>query len=185
MSERMIAEIWIGGRISHELAQELCAAIRGQGVMTGWSEELFEPQSADDLLVTVGPDAHGVTLLHLCDEQANWGELNELEAFLEEHQIPYARRSEGNSPFDAERVEFRPGGPPITLLASASGEAVVPRSKLEPLQTAMEQALLSAQQGNLELTLTHVRSAREALLAAMPSIPPLPPFEIEPPTPTG
>ena len=46
MSERMPAEVWIGGSIAPSLASDLCAAIAQQVVSVEWGDEFIRPDSS-------------------------------------------------------------------------------------------------------------------------------------------
>ena len=113
MSDRMAAEIWIGGKIPMSLVPALCAAISDEGVSLEWGDAPFRPSTADDFRQAPKKDDHAVRLLWLCDEEAGGGVFEELEAFLREHEIAYTRQSTGH-------YEIRPGIGPFPPWASTS-----------------------------------------------------------------
>ena len=90
MAERMAAEITIGGTIPASLVPQLCRTIIEEGVSHAWGDAPFHPQSAADLLEILSDG-----LLWLCDDQANWGQLDALERLLQEHNVPFDRKSGG------------------------------------------------------------------------------------------
>src|SRR5438270_7869811 len=98
MSEPIPAEISIGGKIRVEVVPELCKAIADQYVSLEWGDARFVPQTAEDLL-SACQAREGVRLLWLCADQANYGELRQLEAFLVGAGIPFQRRSNATYQF--------------------------------------------------------------------------------------
>ncbi len=52
MSERMAAEIWIGGPVPSVLVESLCEVITAAGLGMEWGEGGFHPKCAADLLNT-------------------------------------------------------------------------------------------------------------------------------------
>ena len=63
MSERMAAEIWIGGSIAPTLAAELCVGIAQQSVSLEWGGEAFCPNSAEELLAS--PALHRLRVIEV------------------------------------------------------------------------------------------------------------------------
>ena len=90
MAERMAAEITIGGTIPASLVPQLCRTITEEGVSHAWGDAPFCPQSAADLLKILSDG-----LLWLCDDQASWGQFDALERLLQEHNVPFDRKSGG------------------------------------------------------------------------------------------
>lgn len=105
MSDRLCAEIRIGGNIPSSLVGELCRVIRDEGVGLEWGENGFSPENANDL--TKALDDGG--MLCLKDAEASWGEFAELERFCVKHGIAFERETEGKYEFDPETSSFRPG----------------------------------------------------------------------------
>ena len=50
MSERIAAEIEIGGKVRRKIAEELCGVIAAQCVSLDWGEAQFRPATVDELL---------------------------------------------------------------------------------------------------------------------------------------
>ena len=121
MSERMPAEIWIGGKIVDSAVPDLCAAIARERVLAEWGDGPFHPAIAEDLIEAVRPNGEQVPLLWLCDDQALWGEFASLERFLQEHQISFTRLSAGRYEYDPEMVTYRPGTGRVELVTNSSG----------------------------------------------------------------
>ena len=180
MSDRMAAEIWIGGKIPMSLVAALCAAISDEGVSLEWGDAPFRPSTADDFRQALRADDRGVYLLWLCDEEAGGGVFEELEAFLREHEIAYTRQSTGHYEFDPEMVHFRPGRPLDSLATNAAGQPVVPASELPPVADLLAAALDSSKSDSAADSWSLVRTARQLLQEQLPpALPPLETFEIE------
>jgi hypothetical protein len=180
MSDRMAAEIWIGGKIPVSLVSALCVAIGDQGVSLEWGDAPFRPSTVEDLAQAVKEDDRGVRLLWLCDDQAGGGVFEELEAFLREHEIAYTRQSTGHYEFDPEMVHFRPGHPSASLATNAVGQPVVSASELAPVADLLAAALDSSRSDCAADSWSRVRTARQLLQEQLPpALPPLETFEIE------
>ena len=81
-------------------------------------------------------------LLHFADCEAAWGEFEELEGWLREHNIPFRRQSSGKYEFDACLVEFRPDLPGKEIQdrysrTTQDGEPVVCRDEIEKALQSM------------------------------------------------
>jgi hypothetical protein len=181
MSERIAAEIWIGGKVSERLVPELCKAIASQVVLVEWGDARFEPAGAEDLLQVCRNSANGIRLLWLCADEARWGEFEELEDFLRKHEIPFTRQSAGRYEYDPTRVEYRPGYPLVCQATNSAGKPVLVVSELVPVLEVLDAALeLSKGRSTVDswsLVTTATRLLQERL---PPVLPPLEPFEIEP-----
>jgi len=177
MSEYMAAEIWIGGPIPQRLVPQLCRAISGQGASLDWGDAHFAPAGAADLLE--GCLDGETPLLHLCEDQARWGEFRELEEFLVRRRICFRRRSEAKAGYDAELVEFRPGIGRVLYPTDSSGRPFVPLADLAGIATALDQAIESAGSKTAGQLLNRLRSARRLVKKSLPIVvAPLEPFEI-------
>jgi len=180
MSDRMAAEIWIGGKVPVSLVPALCAAISDEGVSREWGDAPFRPSTAEDLGQSLREDDHGVRLLWLCDEEAGGGVFEELERFLREHGIAYTRQSTGRYEFDPEVVHFRPGHPLAPQATNAAGEPVVLASELTPVADLLAAALDSSRSDSAADSWSMVRTARQLLQEQLPpGLPPLEAFGIE------
>jgi len=126
MSDRMAAEIWIGGKIPADSIADLCAALDAERLAVDYGECPFRPQSGEDLLSACRANDAGVPLLWLCDDQARGGQFDDLEQFLQTHDISYTRRTESGCGYDAEIVEFRSGMlSPVRVVTNVDGLPVV------------------------------------------------------------
>ena len=178
MSEPIPAEISIGGQIRAELVAGLCRAIADQYVSLEWGDARFEPQTADDLLSACQLKT-GVRLLWLCADQANYGELRQLEAFLVGAGIPFRRRSNATYQFDAEVVEFRAGTGLVQYPSDSGGRPFLSLPTMVLIVEAVDQAADTAkEQTSLEL-LRRLRNLQQLVHENVPrAVPPLTAFEI-------
>jgi hypothetical protein len=137
MSEHMAAEIWIGGTIARTLVPHLCTAITQSHVSNAWGDRRFAPHTAADLLSAIQV-VNDVQLLWLCHDAAGWGEFPGLEEFLQEHEIPFTRRSAGKYEFDPEVVDCRPGQKLLCRTTNAAGQSVVAVSELSAVRRSLQ-----------------------------------------------
>lgn len=162
MSERFSTWIEIGGRLKGCHVEPLLNAIREAGVRLDWGEPYFEPKDAAELL-----EGRRDSLLHLCDEEARYGEFPELEKTCRRLRLSYRRHSEGTCGYDAGLTDWHPGmREPIYRRSSNehTHEALLLASEVKP---ALE-ALLASK----------AKQAIETLQRIPPTIPALPLFEI-------
>ena len=172
MAERMAAEITIGGTIPASLVPQFCRTIIEEGVSHAWGDAPFRPLSAADLLDTLSDG-----LLWLCDHQASWGQFDALERLLQEHNVPFDRKSGGKYEYDAEMVHYRPHLPELLcVITDANGEPVVVADNLKPVDEALDRAQREPTRSGM---LEAVRAAQQLLQAALPpSLGPMEPFRI-------
>jgi hypothetical protein len=181
MSDRIAAEIWIGGKVPTYLVPDLCTAIGNEGVSLEWGDAPFCPSTAEDLTAALRENNHGVRLLWLCDHEAGGGVFEELEAFLQEHDIAFTRQSTGRYEFDPETVDFRPGRPLAPQATNAAGQPVVLASELTPVADLLAAALDLPEQGSTVDSWSLVKTAQRLLQEQLPpALPPLEPFVIDP-----
>ena len=103
MADRMAAEVWIGGKFPRSL----------------WGVSRFRPVHG------LGPEPVEIHfrgghsgrperdgLLHFADVEAAWGQFQELEGWLREHNLPFRRHSEAKYEYSPElgRVPAGPEG---------------------------------------------------------------------------
>ena len=178
MSEKFTAEIWIGGKLKVDLAPEFCDVICGQEVSLDWDAGPFVPQTIDQLLTAI-KDRDGAAVLFFCDGRADWGEFNELEAWLYDHGLPYTRRTGSSDCYDGAIEEFRPGHPLMSLMTNSSGRPV---ANIEPLQRVwylLKEAQQTLAKGGNVTKL--VAEAIDLLASELPTeLPRLEPFQIVP-----
>ncbi len=74
MSSRYAAWIRIGGSVERANAQPLLKAVRDAWAKRDWNADPFQPSTIDELL-----DARADGWLWLCDEEAKYGEFEDIE----------------------------------------------------------------------------------------------------------
>jgi hypothetical protein len=179
MSDRMSAEIWIGGKLRRELVPGLCEAICEEGRLSlDWGDTCFAPHAAEELIAGC-QDRDGVRMLHLCDDEASDGQFDVLESYLVQAGICFRRHSAAKYEFDSRVVDFRPGFGRVDYSSNNSGECLVPLEKLTRIATAIDQAAATAEgQTALEL-LRRLRNLQRLAHENRPiDVPPLEAFEI-------
>lgn len=164
MADRMPAQIWIGGKLPRSLLEDFPA----RGLATNWDGSRLAHLTEESLLRVRDEDG----LLTFCDEDAWWGEFEELERWLMEHKMPFRRQSDGKYEYLPEIVEFRPDlgheGYHQTI-CSDDGEPLLYSSYILPIVKEMEKTDDPVR----------LRALVEQLRTRMPpEFPPLPPFEI-------
>jgi hypothetical protein len=177
MADRMGGQIWIGGKVPRALVPELCCLINNEGVSLEWGGGNFSPGSEDDLLEACNEDG----VLWFCDDQARWGEFEELEPFLREHKLAFTRRTEPKYEYDGELVDFRPSVVDECVTIDGSGNPMIKASELNSVKNALERAWkTSGAPGASMPAVRGVLSATRTLLARVlpKEVPPLEPFEI-------
>lgn len=165
MSDRVAAEIEIGGDVPASLVPNLIERIRAEEVLVGWNEQRFDARAAEDLLQLAREhDLAGALLL--TDREVSWGEFYDLESFLFRHRIAFDRRSDAKYDYDAQLVQYRPAmKKPRMYYTTQDKQPVVAASDLRRVEKALER-------GQYRRALTTLRR----LLG--PEIPPLRPLRI-------
>jgi hypothetical protein len=136
MSERMAAQIEIGGDVPADLVPNLIGEIKAEGLQVGWNETPFNAKNAKELLALARKNGKRSTLL-LANHEVAWGSFDLLEAFLVKHCLAFDRRSEGKFGFDAELVQYRPGmKKPLVRMTSQNKQPVVEVRSLLPIKKA-------------------------------------------------
>ena len=127
MADRMAAEIWIGGKLPRSLLEEFPIS----DLALDWDETPFDATSEEGILSA--RDESG--LLHFADCEAAWGEFEELEGWLREHNIPFQRQSSGKYEYDLASWSFAPTcrarKPRQGHSTTQEGEPVVCREEIE------------------------------------------------------
>ena len=114
MADYFWGEIEIGGPVRRRLVKKLLGAI-GDKMDRGREGVKFTATDPASLLEELD---ESTGYLHLVNEQARYGQFEELEEFLQNHGIAFNRRSSGKYEFTPEEVRFRPGmkGPEVRLM---------------------------------------------------------------------
>ncbi|HEX5105883.1 MAG TPA: hypothetical protein VFV87_18825 [Pirellulaceae bacterium] len=176
MSEPIPACISIGGKLPRHLVPQLCESIQADGLSLEWGDAHFRPKTAEDLLDACR-DERGVSILWLCDDQADWGRLPNLEDFLTKvGKLPFDLRSEGKMSFDPDLVRHRPGKRPVQITTNAQGDPVVIAQLLAPVVKTLAKAADAKSRQDCQADVQ--RALRRLRSVLPPKIAPLPPFEI-------
>jgi hypothetical protein len=179
MSERMAAEIHIGGKIPAAVAVGLAGVVQREGVSLEWGGGRFEPESAQALLEASQDGDDGTGLLRLYDDQARWGEFEELEAFCRQHHVAYTRHSEGRYDCGPETAEYRPEQGLFVFLTDPSHQPYVLANQLVDVEKKLAEAIGHLEQRRFDRALAAAREARDMMRKQLPpELPPLEPFEI-------
>jgi hypothetical protein len=177
MSERIAAQIEIGGKVLRSVAQELCEAISTQHVSLEWGGEQFQPNSVDDLLAA----RDDLQLLRLYDHEASWGELDDLETFLRERKVPFVRYTEGKYEYDPQAVAYHPECGRVEWLTDHSDNAVVQADAVKPIAAALEKIVAEIEAGKLDPATVRPKLQRlcgKLRKALPPEVPALETFEV-------
>lgn len=181
MSERIAAHIQIGGKVSRNVAEELCSVIATERVSLEWGEAQFSPGSIDELLAARSDDADELHTLQLYDDEASWGEFEDLEEFLQEHKVPFVRYTEGKFEFDPEVVAYHPSCGVVSWLTNHSRKATVQASEVKPIAESLAKLTAEVQKGKLDTAKLQVKLQRlhgKLRKCLPPDVPALETFEI-------
>ena len=173
MSDRMPAEIWVGGQLPRILINEFPIS----DLRLDCDESPVDATSEEGILSA--RDESG--LLHFADCEAAYGEFAELEGWLREHNIPFQRQSSGRYEYDACFVEFRPdlpGKPDRYTLTTQEGAPVVCREKIEKAMQSMTRLVNGKKQPATKRLQAWERIYRKLSNSIPAKLPPLPKFEI-------
>ena len=121
-------------------------------------------------------------MLWLTDDQARWGQFEELDCFLRDNKIPYDRHSTGKYDYDADTASFRPDIGLYTWPTNMEGQPVVAGSTLQKIEKKMAALVKSLQCGRVppEKIAPRVENLLKRLRKTLPpELPPLPAFEVE------
>ena len=123
MVDRVPASIIIGGTLSVPLYWSLCERIQAEALAIEWDGDLFEPHHR-----TLGQP------LNLFAYEVAHGRFDELEPFLVEHGLPYARWS-GASPgqWGAQRTVFTGTGEAVDYPCDEDDYVMLGRYKAQVL----------------------------------------------------
>jgi hypothetical protein len=177
----MAAEIQIGGKVRRSVAGELCGVIATEGVSLDWGDAPFRPATPEDLLAARSDDGDGLLLLRLYDHEAAWGELEELEEFLREHEIPFCRYSEGKYEYTPETAGYFPQLGPVAWLTDHERHPIVLASEARPIEAQLHRVVESMERGKATLAtlVRQIKASLKSLRATLPpDVPALDAFEI-------
>jgi hypothetical protein len=174
MSDRMCAEIWLGGKCPRSALEKAPFG----GLVLDWDNSPFDDTSGETILADRDEEGH----LHFADVEAAYGEFPELESWAKEHGICFERRSEAKYEYDAQRTWFRPDLPEAQqegwTYTTQEGTPLVPLESIAKTVAEMRRLDEDAQQTAVQRLAAWRQLLRELTSALPPDLPPLPPFEI-------
>lgn len=119
MADYFPAEIHIGGPIPRAALDDLIEAILAEGVSL---HDYGGPGPTREELDEALREGAAVDLY---DDQACYGQFEDLEAFLVNHGIHFDRHGDAHCEFNAENVHYRGSREPLIMLADQSGNSLV------------------------------------------------------------
>ncbi len=175
MADRIAAEIWIGGKLPRSLLEEFPIS----DLRLDWDHNRLRSTTEADILAARDEDG----LLHFADDEAAWGEFEELEGWLRENKTPFRRRSEGKYEFSPELVEFRPDlkgkrNRNVYAITSPEGAPMVFVSDVEVITTRMAKLAANRKRSTTQRLQSWEKLLQKLILVLPPKLPPLPPFQI-------
>ena len=181
MADRFAAEMWIGGTVTRDVADELADQIRTSDLGTEWGEHNLATIDVNDDIFETCTDLDGT--LRVCDAEARFGELEDLEEFCRENKISYDRRSEGKYEYDPELVRYRPATGVDCQITVEDGRIIVEADALTPIQESLAHLITHLQAHGIttrEDVIKRLDIVQEKLKSILPpEIPALHPFKIE------
>ena len=92
VADRFAGEITIGGNVPAALLEKFLEQVRSTDSLAGdYDGPSFDAENTEQLRQTLDGGGH----LKLVDPEASHGMFQELEAFLQQHGIPFDRHSDG------------------------------------------------------------------------------------------
>jgi hypothetical protein len=181
MSERIAAEIQIGGKVRRGVAEELCGVIDTERVSLEWGGSPFVPRTVDELLAARYDNGDGLLTLRLYDYEASWGEFDDLEEFLREHKIPFVRYTERKYDCDPEVVGFHPICGHVQELTDHNRNPTIQAATMKPIADSLARILAGMRNGKLETEKLQLKLKRlhgKLHKCLPPDVPALETFEI-------
>jgi hypothetical protein len=175
MADCFPGEITIGGKLPANVLETFLGVVTSAGAKVGGYEgAAFDATSAKGLIEVLDENRH----LFLVDDEARYGQFENLEAFCIKHNIPFDRHSSARYEFDAEKVMFRPGMKrPLGVPSNDDGGMLLNVETVRPV--AKELARLATAKMTREKVLAAVTKVSKMLNKLLPpDIEPLPPLEI-------
>jgi len=121
MSDRFPAEITIGGPIPRWLLDELAGMIASEGVSIDWQYVLDQPA----VRTAIEAAASKSETIRFTDDEACYGQFEELENWLTSHGIDFDRHGDARYEYDGENAYGRGRKRPVIVNADQSGKDMV------------------------------------------------------------
>ncbi len=122
MADRFPAVITIGGRIPRRLLDELAGVIADQGLCDGWGDRYLDKKKIMEDIVSAADQTLPVQYVN---DQARYGEFEDLESWLTNHGIDFDRHNDARYEYDAENVYGRGRKQPAITGSNQNGEDVI------------------------------------------------------------
>ena len=121
MSDRFPAEITIGGNIPRRLLDELAGMIASEGVSIDWQYAMDKAA----VRAAIEAAAARCETVRFTDDEACYGQFEDLENWLTSHGIDFDRHSDARYEYDGENAYGRGRKRPVTMKADQSGKDLV------------------------------------------------------------
>jgi len=121
MSDRFPGEITIGGSIPRRLLDKLAEMIASEGVSIDWQ---YAIDKAAVLAAIEAAAARGETV-RFTDDEASYGQFEDLENWLTSHGIDFDRHSDARYEYDGENAHGRGRKRPVIRNSDQSGKDLV------------------------------------------------------------
>jgi len=121
MSDHFPAEITIGGNVPRRLLDDLASVIASEGVSLDWQYGLDEAGVREAIEAAA---AKGQTV-RFTDDEACYGQFEDLESWLTSHGIDFDRHSDARYEYDGENAYGRGRRRPVIVNADQSGNPQV------------------------------------------------------------
>jgi hypothetical protein len=105
MPESIAAEISIGGEVPRLLIPALASAISDQGVSDEWGGSCL----SEDQVIEIINDVNANNVATFYDDQARYGQFDELEEFCMKNKVDFDRHSDAKYEYSAEISKCRKG----------------------------------------------------------------------------
>ena len=134
MSDRFPAEITIGGNIPRRLLDKLAGMIASEGVSIDWQYAMDKAavRAAIEAAASRGETAR------FTDDEACYGQFEDLENWLTSHGIDFDRHSDARYEYDGENAYGRGRKHPVTMNADQSGKDLVSAEEVRKILASQE-----------------------------------------------
>jgi len=131
MSDRFPGEITIGGMIHRRLLDELAGMIASEGVSIDWQ---YTIDKAAVLAAIEAAAARGETV-RFTDDEACYGQFENLENWLTSHGIDFDRHSDARYEYDGENAHGRGRKRPVVMSSDQSNNDLVSAEEVRKILT--------------------------------------------------
>jgi len=135
MSDHFPGEITIGGSIPRQLLSKLAEMIASEGVSIDWQYALDQ----EAIRATIETAAAKGETVRFTDDEASYGQFEDLENWLTSHGIDYDRHSDARYEYDGENVHGRGRKRPVVMSANQSGYDMVGADEIREILAGQDQ----------------------------------------------